>query len=105
MESTASARRLVSVFLRGGLALALVGTALGLTMLLQSVVSTAGYLFFYTAVVASAWFGGKWPAGLAVISSTLIVEYFFIPPRRPFQAGLVFRETFHLTTARRRNEL
>jgi C4-dicarboxylate-specific signal transduction histidine kinase len=84
MESTLNARRLTSVILRGGLALALVATALGLTMLLQSVVSTAGYLFFYTAVVASAWFGGKWSGGLAVILSTLSVEYFFIPPVHSF---------------------
>jgi C4-dicarboxylate-specific signal transduction histidine kinase len=84
MESTPDTRRLTSVFLGGGLALALVATALGLTMLLQSVVSTAGYLFFYTAVVASAWFGGKWPGGLAVILSTLVVEYFFIPPVHSF---------------------
>jgi K+-sensing histidine kinase KdpD len=84
MESTLNARRLAFVILRGGLATALVATALGLTMLLQSVVSTAGYLFFYTAVVASAWFGGKWSGGLAVILSTLSVEYFFIPPIHSF---------------------
>jgi C4-dicarboxylate-specific signal transduction histidine kinase len=91
MESTLKARRLASFILRGGLALALVATALGLTILLQSVVSTAGYLFFYTAVVASAWFGGKWSGGLAVLLSTLVVEYFFIPPIHSFGVN---RESF-----------
>lgn len=67
-----------------GLAVALVAAALGLTLLLQSVVSTAGYIFFYTAVVATAWFGGPWSGGLAVILSTLAVEYFFIPPIHSF---------------------
>ncbi len=59
-------------------------TALGLTLLLQNIVSTAGYLFFYIAVVASAWFGGKWSGGLAVILGTLAVAYFFIPPIHSF---------------------
>ncbi len=79
-EITSGARRLTSALYRYGLALALVAGALSLTFLLQSVVSTAGYLFFYIAVVASAWFGGKWPGGLAVIFSTLAVEYFFMAP-------------------------
>jgi C4-dicarboxylate-specific signal transduction histidine kinase len=70
--------------LRYGLAIVLVAAAFGLTFLLQSVVSVAGYLFFYIAVVASAWFGGKWPGGIAVILSVLAVEYFFIPPVRSF---------------------
>ncbi len=64
--------------------MALVAAALGLTFLLQSVVSTAGFLFFYTAVVASAWFGGKWAGGLAVILSALAVAYFFTPPIHSF---------------------
>jgi C4-dicarboxylate-specific signal transduction histidine kinase len=73
-----------NVFLGCGLAFLLVATALGLTLLLQNIVSTAGYLFFYTAVVASAWFGGKWSGGLAVVLSTLAVAYFFIPPIHSF---------------------
>jgi C4-dicarboxylate-specific signal transduction histidine kinase len=63
-----------------GLAVMLVAAALGLTLLLQSVVSTAGFLFFYIAVVVSAWFGGKWPGGLAFILSAAAVEYFFTAP-------------------------
>src|ERR1700674_2146507 len=78
------AGRPASTIARCRLAIALVAIALSLTLLLQNVVSTAGYLFFYTAVVASAWFGGQWSGGLAVILSTLVVEYFFIPPIHSF---------------------
>ena len=85
-EGTPGARRLASALLGYGLAVALVAAALGLTLLLQNVVSTAGYMFFYAAVVASAWFGGKWPGGLAVILSTLAVEYFFMPPVHSFES-------------------
>ena len=67
-----------------GLAVALVAVALGLTLLLQNVVSTAGYFLFYAAVVTSAWFGGKWSGWLAVILSTLVVDYAFIPPIHSF---------------------
>jgi C4-dicarboxylate-specific signal transduction histidine kinase len=84
MESIPGARRLASAIVRCGLAVALVAAALGVTLLLQSVVSTAGYIFFYIAVVASAWFAGKWPGGLAVILSALSVAYFFTPPVHSF---------------------
>src|ERR1700733_363807 len=79
-----SASRPVPTILRCGLAVALVAAALGLTFLLQSVVSIAGFLFFYIAVVASAWFGGKWPGGLAAILRVLAVEYFFMAPIHSF---------------------
>jgi C4-dicarboxylate-specific signal transduction histidine kinase len=84
MESTASARRLSATMFPGGLAMALVAAALALTLLLQSVVSTAGYLFFYIAVVASSWVGGKWSGALAVILSAIAVEYYFMAPIHSF---------------------
>jgi len=68
-----------------GLAVTLVAAALGLTLLLQSVISTAGYIFFYTAVVAGAWFGGKWGGWLAMILSAISVEYFFMAPIHSFE--------------------
>ena len=34
--------------------------------------------------MASAWFGGKWPGGMAVILSILAVEYFFMAPFHSF---------------------
>src|ERR1700677_4244321 len=72
-------------FLGNGLALVLVGAALALTLMLQSSISLTGYIFFYAAVVASSWFGGKWSGGLAVILSTVAVEYFFVPPAHSFK--------------------
>jgi len=84
MDSHPGSRRPASAILRSGLAVTLVAAALGLTLLLQNVFSTAGYLFFYAAVVASAWFGGKWSGWLAVILSALAVEYYFMAPIRSF---------------------
>ncbi|HTR38204.1 MAG TPA: ATP-binding protein [Bryobacteraceae bacterium] len=85
-----------------GLAVALVAAALGLTLLLQSVVSVAGYIFFYIAVVASAWFGGRWPGWIAVILSAVAVAYFFIEPARSFvitrEAAPIFLE-FAITSS------
>ena len=69
---------------RSGLAVALVAGALALTFFLKNFVSTAGYLFFYTAVVSSAWLGGKWSGGLAAILSVLLVDYFFTVPLYSF---------------------
>ena len=63
----------------------MVAAALGLTFLLQSVVSTAGFLFFYIAVVTGTWFGGRWPGALAVVLSALAVAYFFTPPLYSFE--------------------
>jgi len=85
MESTHGVNRLAPGLLRCGLAVALVAAALSLTLLLQSVVSTAGYLFFYIAVVGSAWFAGKWAGWIAVILSSLSVAYFFTTPIHSFE--------------------
>jgi C4-dicarboxylate-specific signal transduction histidine kinase len=71
---------MASSLLRYGLTIILVAAALGLTEALQGVVSTAGFIFFYVAVVASAWFCGPWCGALSVILSTLTVAYFFMPP-------------------------
>jgi C4-dicarboxylate-specific signal transduction histidine kinase len=80
-------QRSTSLLRSTALAIALVATAFFVTHLLQGVVSLAGYLFFYVAVVASAWFGGKWSGWLAVILSTLIVAYFFMPPIYSFKVN------------------
>jgi C4-dicarboxylate-specific signal transduction histidine kinase len=83
-NSPAAPRRAVVVLFRGGLVLALVALALALTFLLKNFISTAGYLFFYTAVVLSAWFGGRWSGGLAAVLSVLLVDYFFTIPLYSF---------------------
>jgi len=84
MPSVPGPRPFASVLFRCGLGVVLVAAALTVTLLLQGVVSTAGYIFFYTAVVASSWFGGKWSGGFAVVLSTLAVAYFFTPPIHSF---------------------
>jgi C4-dicarboxylate-specific signal transduction histidine kinase len=86
MENDPGSRRLTFAIFRCGLAAAFVAIALVVTFFLQSVVSTAGFLFFYVAVVASAWFGGKWPGMLAVVLSVLTVAY-FMPPAHSFEVS------------------
>jgi C4-dicarboxylate-specific signal transduction histidine kinase len=80
MESIPSPHRVRSAIIGCGMAVGLVAAALGLTLLLQGVVSTAGFIFFYAATVAGAWFGGPWCGGFSVILSTVAVAYFFMPP-------------------------
>jgi C4-dicarboxylate-specific signal transduction histidine kinase len=84
VESNTGPRRVLSAFPGGALTVALIAVAWGLTSLLQSVVSTAGYMFFYIAIVASTWFGGKWAGAISVVLSTLLVDYAFIPPLHTF---------------------
>lgn len=85
MKPLTDPQPLVPTLLRCALGVALVATALTITLLLQGVVSLAGYIFFYAAVVASAWFGGKWAGGFAVVLSTLAVAYFFTTPIHSFR--------------------
>ncbi len=67
--------------------MSLVAAALGLTFFLQSVVSTAGFIFLYIAVVASTWFLGRWPGAISVILSALAVAYFFTSPIYSFEVN------------------
>lgn len=54
--------------------------ALLLTFLLHTAFLTDFWFDFFAAVMASAWLGGKAPGWLAVILSTLAVDYVFTPP-------------------------
>jgi C4-dicarboxylate-specific signal transduction histidine kinase len=69
---------------RYGMSVGLVIAALGLTQLLRQIHYDGGYIFFYAAVVAASWYGGKWPGWLSVILSTAAVEYYFMPPLHSF---------------------
>lgn len=62
--------------------IALVSTALLLSLVLRVPYGNPSWLFFSIAVVASTWFGGRGPGWLAVGLSTVAVLYFFIPPFR-----------------------
>jgi signal transduction histidine kinase len=58
--------------------------AFGLTFGLQRFFPYPFLFFFFGAVVACAWFGGTWVGLFSVVLSTLLVEYFFIPPHYSF---------------------
>ncbi len=44
-------------------------------------------MFFYTAVVVSTWYGGRWAGVLGVVLAALTVAYFFIPPLHSFSVN------------------
>jgi C4-dicarboxylate-specific signal transduction histidine kinase len=67
-----------------GLALLFVTTALIWTSLVQHLFPHPFLFLFFAAVVISAWIGGTGPGLFAVLLSTLVVDYFFIPPLDSF---------------------
>jgi PAS domain S-box-containing protein len=50
------------------------------TILLQHLIAYPFVFLFLGAVMGSAWFGGIWAGLLAVVMSTVIIDYFFVPP-------------------------
>jgi C4-dicarboxylate-specific signal transduction histidine kinase len=70
-----------------------VAAALALTQLLRSTVEITGYIFFYAAVVAASWHGGRWPGVLAVALSILAVAY-YLPPIHSFTIQREFLPVF-----------
>lgn len=73
-------RRILFLFRNYGMALTLVGLALGCTLLMERFLPYPVLFLFFAAVMASAWFGGTWPGLSAVLASTVAVDYFFVPP-------------------------
>jgi len=67
-----------------GLAFAFVFSALVLTLPLQQLFPHPFLFLFFAGVVASAWLGGMLPGLFAVLLSTLVVDYFFVPPLYSF---------------------
>lgn len=43
------------------------------------------FIFFYPAIVVTAWYGRRSPALLAIASSALTADWFFIEPRHSFR--------------------
>jgi len=71
--------RVIPAALRYGLALSSVAVALLLTSLARS-----DYLFappFFLAVILTAWVGGIGPGLLSALLSTLVISYFYLPPK------------------------
>lgn len=69
---------------RYGLALLFVAVAFASTLVLQRFFPYPFLFVFFAAVMASAWFGGTDAGILAVVVSTLLVDYFFLPPFHTF---------------------
>ena len=88
MQNAATARPSPSVLWRYGLPVVLVAAALGLAILLERMFSTRFWFLFLAAVMAGAWFGGKGPAWLAVILSTVAVDRYLLPPFHPWKLNL-----------------
>jgi len=78
-ERAQTARNLIA---RYGWALVFVALALGASVLLQLILPYPFFLFFFAAVMVSAWFGGAGPGVLSAVLSTLAIDYFFLPPVR-----------------------
>ena len=65
---------------RSGIAIFSVSVAFVLTLLLQHLFPYPFLFLFFGAVMASAWFGGTAAGLLAVLLSTAMVAYYFVPP-------------------------
>jgi PAS domain S-box-containing protein len=59
------------------------------TLLLQHLVAYPFLFLFLGAVMGSAWFGGRIAGAVAVILSTAIIDYFFVPPLYSFYVNNV----------------
>ena len=64
----------------GSIAVCFVLVALLWTFPLQHVIAYPFVFLFFAAVMGSAWFGGAIAGYLAVVLSTLLITYLFIPP-------------------------
>jgi C4-dicarboxylate-specific signal transduction histidine kinase len=65
---------------RYGAAVLVVAAALVPSLLLQQYFFHPFLFLFYAAVMGAAWLGGAGPGLLAVVLSTLAIDYFFLPP-------------------------
>ena len=73
-----------SVIRQYGLASFFVAAAFLVSLALQPLFPHPFLFLFFAGVVASAWFGGMLPGLFAVLISTLVVDYFFVPPLYSF---------------------
>src|SRR5437016_784312 len=69
-----------------------VAVATGVTLLLGDY--TFRTPLFFVAILVSTWFGGRGPGLLAVLLSTLSINFFILEPRFAFAFG--FRDALHL---------
>ena len=77
--------RLVQALIRPyGTALVLVALAFAVTFVLRYFFPYPALFLFFAAVMSSAWFGGTGAGLFAVLLSTLVTDYFFVPPFNSF---------------------
>jgi PAS domain S-box-containing protein len=82
-------RRLFEAVIRPyGTAVLLVGAAFVATLLIRGLFPYPFLFLFFAAVMASAWFGGTGPGLFAVLLSTIVVDYFFVPPYDSFAVNV-----------------
>jgi len=72
------------VIRRYAIALSSVAVAFFSSLLLQRFFPYPFLFLFFASVMASAWLGGIAPGLFAVFLSTLLVDYFFVPPLHSF---------------------
>jgi len=76
--------RLANQLLHYGVALLSVALALGVTSLLSTYLESTPTPLFFVAVMVSAWYGGVQPAIVAIVLSTLTINYFLLDPVHTF---------------------
>ncbi|HVF39685.1 MAG TPA: ATP-binding protein [Gemmatimonadaceae bacterium] len=76
-----------NVFARYGVAIAASAAALGLTYILLPSIQTTIFVFFFGAVVISAWYGGRGAGVLAAVLAVVLVNYFFVAPAGSLRLG------------------
>ncbi|HLY40183.1 MAG TPA: DUF4118 domain-containing protein [Terracidiphilus sp.] len=57
------------------------------TLVLQHVIAYPFVFLFFGAVMGSAWFGGFIAGFVAVLMSSLVIDYFFVPPLYSISVG------------------
>jgi K+-sensing histidine kinase KdpD len=73
-----------TVMRRYGIAFLFVALALVLTLPLQHLFVHPFLFLFFAAVMASGWYGSTGPGLLAVLLSTVVIDYFFVQPLYSF---------------------
>src|SRR5437867_154686 len=91
-KSDRGLRRLAPPVWRYGLSVLLVALSTSVTLLLQDY--TFRTPLFLPAILLSTWFGGTGPGLLAVLLSTLSINFFILEPR--FAFAFTFRDFVHL---------
>src|SRR5262245_60939071 len=76
-----------TLVVRYGVAVLVVCLAAGLTLLLPPVATGTPFLFFFAAVILSAWYGGLGPAPLTILLAAAWSNYFLLPPLHSLQVG------------------